>query len=166
MLFTTARSALRAQVRHASSSSTSSAVNSAQATAEGAAHKAQQAAASAQQSASNAIQGISSRVQGLLGAYREPVVYNAQVAKELAKQVYVAEKMSPPSFAQVSYTFRQFAQNAPKSSFWMGMMSNGAYKRVLIYAVEAYGIFKIGEMVGRRHVVGYALDEDRYSKLT
>ncbi|GAA5836244.1 hypothetical protein JCM9279_002239 [Rhodotorula babjevae] len=163
MLFSTARSALRAQVRHASSSS---AANSAQATAEGAAHKAQQAAAQAQQSASNAIQGVSNRVSGLLGVYREPVVYNAQVAKELAKQVYVAEKMSPPSFAQVSYTFRQFAQNAPHMSFWSEMYSSGAYKKVLLYAVEAYGIFKIGEMVGRRHVVGYRLDEDRYSKLT
>lgn len=30
-----------------------------------------------------------------------------------------------------------------------------------IYAVEAYGIFKIGEMIGRRHVVGYKLDEPK-----
>ncbi|KPV76408.1 uncharacterized protein RHOBADRAFT_42739 [Rhodotorula graminis WP1] len=112
-----------------------------------------------------ALNGISSRVSNLLGAYREPVVYNAQVAKELAKQVYVAEKMSPPSFAQVSYTFRQFAHNAPNMSWWGSMLSNGAYKRVLVYAIEAYGIFKIGEMVGRRHVVGYRLDEDRYAKL-
>ena len=150
----------------------------------------------------------------------------AQVAKELAKQVYVAEKMSPPSFAQVSYTcaslplpslslspassrtrgltrfpailslatssplhqtratlprsllpfalpplasvpplaslpslaslplarllaVRQFAQNAPNMSYWTNMLKDGAYQKVLLYAVEAYGIFKIGE-VGRR----------------
>ncbi|TNY18540.1 mitochondrial ATP synthase g subunit-domain-containing protein [Rhodotorula diobovata] len=156
MLFASVRSALRtsapAQVRHAST--------------EGAAHKAQQAAASAQATASKALSGVQSRVSGLLGAYREPVVYNAQVAKELAKQVYIAEKMSPPSFAQVSYTFRQFAQSAPNPSFWRQQLSNGAWKKAAIVLVEIYGIFCIGEMVGRRHVVGYRLDEDRYSKLT
>jgi len=31
-------------------------------------------------------------------------------------------------------------------SWWGTMLQNGAYKKVLLYAVEAYGIFKIGEV--------------------
>lgn len=134
----------------------------------------------------------------------------AAVAREVAKQVYVGEKLAPPSFAQASYTctspftpldllvariltalicapapptpispcldrsvpplrrnpVRQFAQQAPHPSFWRKLYESGEYKRWLIYAVEAYGIFKIGEMVGRRHVVGYKLDESRNEALT
>ncbi|GAA6011254.1 hypothetical protein JCM10207_008279 [Rhodosporidiobolus poonsookiae] len=148
---TLARSA-RQQVRHAS---TETAQQKATQAAQQAGQKAQQLFGSASQAAGNA-----------LGAYKEPVFYNAAVAKELAKQVYVAEKLAPPSFAQVSYTFRQFFQSAPKLSFWQKLYESGEYKRWLLYGVEAYGIFKIGEMLGRRHVVGYKLDESRYSKLT
>lgn len=63
-------------------------------------------------------------------------------------------------------TVRQFAQEAPHVSFWRKLYESGEYKRWLLYAVEAYGIFKIGEMVGRRHVVGYKLDESRTHALT
>ncbi|GAA6003158.1 F1F0 ATP synthase subunit g [Rhodotorula paludigena] len=157
MRFQSARSAFRgafspAQVRNAST--------------ESAAHKAQAAAASAQATASKALSGVSSTVGNLLGAYREPVFYNAAVAKEIAKQVYVAEKLAPPSFAQVSYTFRQFLQQAPHLSFWHKLYETGAWKTWALYAVEAYGVFSIGEMIGRRHVVGYKLDESRYHALT
>ncbi|BGP38568.1 hypothetical protein JCM10450v2_002517 [Rhodotorula kratochvilovae] len=157
-MFSSVRTALRRaapqQARNASSA------------ADGAAQKAQAAAASAQATASKALSGVQSRLASLLGAYREPVVYNAQVAKELVKQVYIAEKLAPPSFAQVSYTFRQFASQAPHASFWQKLYTSGQWKYVLIVAVEAYGIFSIGEMIGRRSVVGYKLDEDRYAKLT
>lgn len=63
-------------------------------------------------------------------------------------------------------TVRQFAQQAPHVSFWRKLYESGEYKRWLLYAVEAYGIFKIGEMVGRRHIVGYKLDESRTHALT
>jgi hypothetical protein len=56
-------------------------------------------------------------------------------------------------------TVRQFSQQAPHLSFWQKLYESGEYKRWILYAVEAYGIFSIGEMIGRRHVVGYALDE-------
>ncbi|BGP14525.1 hypothetical protein JCM10213_005186 [Rhodosporidiobolus nylandii] len=133
---------------------------------ESAQQKATEAAQSAQQKAQQLYSSASGAVGNALGSYKEPVLYNAAVAKELAKQVYVAEKLTPPSFAQFSYTFRQFAQQAPHLSFWQKLYESGEYKRWLLYAVEAYGIFKIGEMVGRRHVVGYKLDESRYAKLT
>lgn len=102
------------------------------------------------------------------------------MAKELVKQVYVAEKLAPPSLAQVSYTCassvlsdrdpinatrltricvsplpldfadQSFYNDAKSPSFWQSLWKSGEWKRWAVYAVEAYGIFKIGEMVGRR----------------
>ncbi|GAA5829453.1 hypothetical protein JCM11251_005057 [Rhodosporidiobolus azoricus] len=137
-----------------------------QASTESAQQKATQAAQQAQQKASQLLGSASQTVGNALGAYKEPVFYNAAVAKEIAKQVYVAEKLAPPSFAQFSYTFRQFFQQGPRLSFWQKLYESGEYKRWLLYAVEAYGIFSIGEMLGRRHIVGYKLDESRHAKLT
>ncbi|GAA5950767.1 hypothetical protein JCM8115_004967 [Rhodotorula mucilaginosa] len=144
--------------RFASSSSSS--------TTEQASQKAQQAAQQAGAKAQQALAGAQKTVGNLLGSYKEPIFYNLAVAREVAKQVYVGEKLAPPSWAQASYTFRQFAQQAPHVSFWRKLYESGEYKRWLLYAVEAYGIFKIGEMVGRRHIVGYKLDESRTHALT
>ncbi|EGU12630.1 hypothetical protein RTG_01180 [Rhodotorula toruloides ATCC 204091] len=142
---------------------------------ESAAQKAQQAASSAQATAQQALAGVSKSAGNLLGSYKEPVLYNvrppacavaAAVAREFAKQVYVAEQLAPPSFAQFSYTFRHFFQQAPSPSFWKELYKSGEYKRWLLYGVEAYGIFKLGEMIGRRHMVGYKLEDPHTAKLT
>ena len=50
-----------------------------------------------------------------------------------------------------------FFQHAQAGSFWLDLYASGQWKKVAVYAVEAYGIFKIGEIIGRRHVVGYKL---------
>ncbi|KAF9549594.1 hypothetical protein CPC08DRAFT_715415 [Agrocybe pediades] len=34
----------------------------------------------------------------------------------------------------------------------------GEFGRVGVYGLQAYGTFKIGEIIGRWHVVGYKLD--------
>lgn len=75
------------------------------------------------------------------------------VAREVLKQVYVAEKLSPPSMAQVSQTYSGFFRQAGDMAFWRNMLQSGEWKRWGIYALEAYGIFCIGEMIGRRHIV-------------
>ena len=54
-----------------------------------------------------------------------------------------------------------FFNSAKDLGFWRNLYESGQWKKVGIYAVEAYGIFKIGEMIGRRHVVGYKLDEPK-----
>ncbi|BGP23406.1 F-type H+-transporting ATPase subunitg [Rhodotorula toruloides] len=133
---------------------------------ESAAQKAQSAASGAQAKAQQAIAGVSKSAGNLLGSYKEPVLYNAAVAREFAKQVYVAEQLAPPSFAQFSYTFRHFSKQAPSPSFWRELYKSGEYKRWLLYGVEAYGIFKLGEMIGRKHMVGYKLEDPHTAKLT
>ncbi|ORY72387.1 hypothetical protein BCR35DRAFT_307658 [Leucosporidium creatinivorum] len=152
------RSTLRLQVRQASTASAEQqAKQGAQKVAGGAKEGAQAAAEKVQAAAGPYLEkaqklagSVGTTVGNSLGAYKEPIFYNAAVAKELVKQVYVAEKMSPPSVSQFTYTYSQFFNNAKNPSFWQKLYTSGEWKRVAIYAVEAYGVFKIGEMIGRR----------------
>jgi len=84
-------------------------------------------------------------------AYREPVVYNLAVLRELGKQVYISEKLAPPTNPQViRQAYEEFYHKASDPSWWRSILESGEWKRYAIYAVEAYGIFTIGEMIGRR----------------
>ncbi|KAM0754338.1 hypothetical protein T439DRAFT_331424 [Meredithblackwellia eburnea MCA 4105] len=148
---------LRPQATRFASSTTEEAANKAK----DAAQRVSQAAGPALDKARSALSGIADRATGLLGAYREPVVGNALVAKEVLKQVYVAEKLAPPSLAQVSQTYSSFFHSAQAPSYWKQLYTSGQWKSFAVYAVEAYGIFKIGEMIGRLHIVGYKLDESK-----
>ena len=84
-------------------------------------------------------------------AYREPVVYNLAVVREVAKQVYVAEGLAPPTNLQtIRGAYEQAYGKASDASWWRSILESGEWKRLAIYALEAYGIFTIGEMIGRR----------------
>ena len=98
--------------------------------------------------------GYLHRMKGLISpiiAYREPIVHNLQVAREVAKQVYIAEKLAPPTNPQdIRDAYGEFYSNASNPSWWRSVMENGEWRSLAIYALEAYGIFTIGEMIGRR----------------
>lgn len=84
-------------------------------------------------------------------AYREPIVYNLAVAREVAKQVYISEKLAPPTNLQdIRGAYEEFYNKASDASWWRSVLESGAWKKLAIYALEAYGIFTIGEMIGRR----------------
>jgi len=103
---------------------------------------------------------VGDRAGGLLGAYRQPIVYNAQVARSILKQVYIAEKLAPPtSWSQVRGVYEQIYRTASKGEYWRELLRTGEWKRFGLYALEAYGIFSIWEMFGRQHMVGYKLRE-------
>lgn len=96
--------------------------------------------------------------------YSEPIKYNLSVASSVAKQVYVAEALAPPtSLNTIVSAYRQIWSKASDKAFWAQMLTKGDWKKVGIYAVEAYGIFTIGEMIGRRSLVGYKLDTSKHS---
>ena len=93
-----------------------------------------------------------------LTAYREPVVYNLAVARELLKQVYLAENLRPPTSLDVVLGAYKSAFNAARNpAWWRETLRSGYWAKLGIYALEAYGIFKIGEIIGRRKLVGYKL---------
>ncbi|KAF9257661.1 hypothetical protein L218DRAFT_990939 [Marasmius fiardii PR-910] len=134
-------------------------------TVEGAQKKAQEAFASTQQAAGKAFDSarkalgpIGERVGGLLGSYKQPVFYNLAVARELVKHVYRAERLSPPkSVDAVREAYGTLWSRASNREYWVNAMRSGEIARIGVYALEAYGIFKIGEIIGRRSLVGYDL---------
>jgi F-type H+-transporting ATPase subunit g len=92
-------------------------------------------------------------------AYRQPLLYNLAVAREFLKQIYTAERLAPPtSLSQITSVYQQLYSNAISIPFWRGLWTSGQWTKVAIYGLEAYGIFHIGEMIGRRHIIGYKLD--------
>ncbi|KAF8171261.1 mitochondrial ATP synthase g subunit-domain-containing protein, partial [Pholiota molesta] len=90
-------------------------------------------------------------------AYKQPLLYNLAVGKELVKQVYVKEGLHPPSFATVREVYADLAHQLRSPGYISGLLRSGEVGRIGVYGLQAYGLFKIGEMVGRRSIVGYKL---------
>lgn len=91
--------------------------------------------------------------------YREPLLYNLSVAREFLKQVYVREGLTPPTnLSSIQSTYQTLFARARDINYWKGIAESGELVKVGVYGLEAYFIFHIGEMIGRRHVVGYKLD--------
>lgn len=70
-------------------------------------------------------------------------MYNYQVAREFLKQIYVAERLQPPSLSTVQSVYKSLWANATSPAYIRELVSSGAYLKVGVYAVEAYGIFKV-----------------------
>jgi F-type H+-transporting ATPase subunit g len=76
--------------------------------------------------------------------YREPIVYNLTVVRELAKQVYVAERLAPPtSLNTVANAYGTMWSRASNPQYWVELTKTGEWKKVGVYALEAYGIYKV-----------------------
>ncbi|CCG81538.1 putative Mitochondrial F1F0-ATP synthase g subunit [Taphrina deformans PYCC 5710] len=124
------------------------------------ASKAQDQARAAASKASAAVSGITSRASSLAGGVfglQEPIVYWSKVTGQLAKQVYQAEKMSPPSMAQIETTYKSLFKSISTGQL-MSSAKNMSTKDAVKLGVDGlviYGFFVVGEMVGRRHLVGY-----------
>ncbi|KAG7531625.1 hypothetical protein FFLO_04209 [Filobasidium floriforme] len=103
---------------------------------------------------------IGERVGSMMGGYKDPIVYNFKVLASLARQVYIAEKMAPPTnLSAYVNSYANIWSNAVSPNFWKGLAQNGQWAKVGVVGLEAYGIFKIGEIIGRRNLVGYKLQE-------
>ncbi|KAG6900722.1 hypothetical protein C0993_003748 [Termitomyces sp. T159_Od127] len=114
-------------------------------------------AGKAWESAAKLLGPAGEKAASLLGAYREPLFYNLAVAREVVKHVYRAEGLAPPSFGAVQAAYQTLWATATNPAHLRQLAGSGGLARVGVYALEAYGIFKIGEMMGRRSVVGYDL---------
>ncbi|KTW25586.1 hypothetical protein T552_03447 [Pneumocystis carinii B80] len=87
--------------------------------------------------------------------YRVSLEYNVQVAKELIKQVWIQERLRPPSVAEIKYTYREIPKYTNISYFYS--LSQKEWIQLGIFSLQVYGFFKIGEIIGRRHIVGYKI---------
>ncbi|KAF8325938.1 mitochondrial ATP synthase g subunit-domain-containing protein [Amanita rubescens] len=95
------------------------------------------------------------RLGGMLGSYQQPLFYNLAVARELVKHIYRAERLSPPSLGAIQSAYSILFSQALSPAFWREAVVSGEILRIGVYGLEAYGIFKIGEIMGRRSLIGY-----------
>ena len=67
------------------------------------------------------------------------------------------ENAPPKSINEVTSAYKSLWERASSIQWVRGALENGEWKRIAVYGLEAYGIFHIGEMIGRRSIVGYNL---------
>jgi len=66
------------------------------------------------------------------------------VAREVLKHVYAAERLQPPtSLGAVLGTYGTLWARARSVGYWREVVRSGEFARLSVYAVEAYGIFKV-----------------------
>ena len=79
-----------------------------------------------------------------ISGYKEPLIYNFSVAREFLKQVYVAERLQPPtSLSTLTNAYNTLLARARNPAYWRELGQTGEWAKVGVYAVEAYGIFKV-----------------------
>ena len=75
------------------------------------------------------------------------MTYNFSVFREIVKQVYVAERLQPPtSLATVQSAYSTLWARAISPTYWREAAQNGELARIGVYGLEAYGIFKVRPM--------------------
>uniref|UniRef100_A0A8H8CF21 Uncharacterized protein n=1 Tax=Psilocybe cubensis TaxID=181762 RepID=A0A8H8CF21_PSICU len=127
--------------------------------------KAQETLASVQKNASKFFENaqkflgpVGEKVGNLLGSYKQPVLYNLAVTKEVFKQIYIKEGLQPPSIEAVKTAYTSLWSQVRNPALVGNLVKSGEIGRVGVYGLQAYGIYKIGEIIGRRSLVGYKLD--------
>lgn len=70
------------------------------------------------------------------------------MAREFLKQVYVAERLQPPtSLSAFQSAYSAIWSRAINPAYWRELARSGEWAKVGVYAVEAYGIFKVSAPV-------------------
>ncbi|ODQ47892.1 hypothetical protein PICMEDRAFT_15767 [Pichia membranifaciens NRRL Y-2026] len=102
-----------------------------------------------------------------IASFSEKSVYYTKVALELSKSVYVKEGLAPPTVAEVTKVYEcalkqadSFAKDPKAFADLVAKNAQGFSKdeilRYICYFIQIVGFFSLGEIVGRRNVVGYA----------
>ncbi|QLL34532.1 hypothetical protein HG536_0G03940 [Torulaspora globosa] len=89
-------------------------------------------------------------------------VYYGKVGAELSKQVYLKEGLQPPSVADFQKVYSQLYKNllhySVKPKEVLGLLKSLGKNDVVkygSYAIQIVGFYSVGEIIGRRHLVGY-----------
>ncbi|CDZ96617.1 Mitochondrial F1F0-ATP synthase, subunit g/ATP20 [Phaffia rhodozyma] len=121
--------------------------------------KAAKSAQSAMDSVVKVAGPTGTKIINKIAPYQSKLIYNIRVAGELAKQVYIGQKLAPPtSVGEVTSAWANAVGKATDKNYWFGISKNGQWTTLGLYGLQAYGLFSIGEMIGRRSIVGYNLD--------
>ncbi|KAK4992846.1 ATP synthase subunit G atp20 [Elasticomyces elasticus] len=125
--------------------------------------------------ATNTVSSIGGRTGRLINYVQSlipPTIYYSRVGLELAKLVFQGQKMSVPSMSHFqSYTqpimhamrnpgslFNQTANTAGSPTSMLSRLRNFDSQQMIstgVVAAEVIGFFTVGEMIGRRKIIGY-----------
>lgn len=108
------------------------------------------------------IQALTTSLITKTSALATKTVYYGKVGAELSKQVYLKEGLQPPSvtdFKKVylnlySKTLQYVVKPKEVLSVFKNIQKNDALKYGA-YGIQLLGFYSVGEVIGRRKVVGY-----------
>ncbi|KAF5102335.1 hypothetical protein D0Z03_000430 [Geotrichum reessii] len=108
--------------------------------------------------ATAAASGIVNKASALVSK----TVFWSKVVAELGKQIYIKEGLAPPTGPQFKAVFESLktlgldAFKRPQYYIEAVKANSSDYSvKFLVGAVQVLGIFSLGEIIGRRKIVGY-----------
>ncbi|KAI5850953.1 putative mitochondrial F1F0-ATP synthase g subunit [Tricharina praecox] len=157
--------------RYASTSTSSNAAAQAQAGAAKAQEAATKYAGKAMQvlgKSGESFAKLASKTGGRTGAVLKkietaipPTIYYSKVAFEVSKLVFRGQKMTPPDLASFQSSFKSFLNPANLNTFARNAIQSvrSANTKDLAFVgvlgAEILGFFTVGEIIGRRKLIGY-----------
>lgn len=76
-------------------------------------------------------------------AYKQPLLYNLAVTREILKQIYIRECLQPPSFSTIRSVYSSLWSQIKTPGLLRTLINNGEAGRIGVYGLQAYGIFKV-----------------------
>ncbi|KAI8054449.1 mitochondrial ATP synthase g subunit-domain-containing protein [Syncephalis plumigaleata] len=97
----------------------------------------------------------------LLLAITQRVIYQSKVAVEIAKETARREKLGIPAASEWEAAKKELFESAKQYQNIRQRLSQLTLRdagRAAVALTEIYGFFLVGEIIGRRSLVGYKLD--------
>ncbi|KAI9599262.1 mitochondrial ATP synthase g subunit-domain-containing protein [Syncephalis fuscata] len=98
---------------------------------------------------------------GRIGSFTHRFIYQSKVAAEIAKETARREKLGIPPAAEWEAAKKELLESAKQYQNLRQRLSQLTVRdfgRAAVVATEIYGFFLVGEIIGRRSLVGYKLD--------
>lgn len=76
-------------------------------------------------------------------AYKQPLLYNLAVTREVIKQIYIREGLQPPSLFTIRTTYASLWSQITSPGQVRNLVQNAEVGRLGVYGLQAYGIFKV-----------------------
>jgi hypothetical protein len=76
-------------------------------------------------------------------AYKQPLLYNLAVTREIFKQIYIRESLQPPSLSTFRSVYSSLWSQIKTPGLLRTLFKNAEVGRVGVYGLQAYGIFKV-----------------------
>ena len=76
-------------------------------------------------------------------AYKQPLLYNLAVMREIIKQIYIRESLQPPNLSTIRSAYSSLWSQISTPGLVRTLFRNGEVGRLGVYGLQAYGIFKV-----------------------